>query len=144
MSVILLQSNDSISVKDKASLITTNENLSWFLIIGVLVLLVVYWIVKKWGGKEAYKEVGKSLVNLSIGVYLVGIIQPFLSSNYVSKTTFVLTISTFVIFILVGVYFINKGSGNYRTQDVADAQTVHAFEGRRSCGDVKMKKPIKD
>ena len=107
MSVIFLHSNDSISVNDKASLITTNENSFWFLIIGGIVLFVVYKIVKKWGRKEAYKEVGKSLVNLSVGVYLVGILQPFLSGNHVSRITFGLTISMFVIFMLVGVSFIN-------------------------------------
>ncbi|EAY56647.1 MAG: hypothetical protein UBAL2_80620291 [Leptospirillum rubarum] len=108
MSVIFLHSNDSISVNDKASLITTNENSFWFLIIGGIVLFVVYKIVKKWGRKEAYKEVGKSLINLSVGVYLVGILQPFLSGNHVSRITFGLTISMFVIFMLVGVFLVKS------------------------------------
>ena len=57
---------------------------------------------------EAYLELGKACLNIAVGLFLVGILQPILTGKAVVRME-ELSWPMFLIFVLGGVILLNKG-----------------------------------
>ena len=63
---------------------------------------------------ETYTELGKACLNIAVGLFLVGIVQPFLSGTGTWKIL-VLSGTGFLLFALLGSILLNRGRDNNGT-----------------------------
>lgn len=112
MANVSLSVNDSIAVKTKATLsISVNEYFLYFGIICGFLILLLGIISFYFGRKETCLELGKSSLNISVGVVVVGMLGPSLAGKTnVNFQAFEIGLLDFLIFTLVGsiLLFIHK------------------------------------
>ena len=106
-----MSASDSISITDRATLsISPNENFILFGIIGIIIFVGLALYVYFYGHKETCAEIGKACLNLAVGVFLVGIFQPYLKpQNQVDLNTLGIAGLFFSLFGAIGIVCINKG-----------------------------------
>lgn len=108
-----LRANDTWTIHDKATFtVSPDFNLIILAVLGALLIvgLSFYSCARK---KLSCLELGKVCFNISVGLFLTGVIQPYVNiKNPGTTKTSIYAFGGFIVFLILGTWIINQNGGS--------------------------------